>query len=100
MFVQWITDQGICGSLDRLFQLFGQFRDLFVDDILVYSRSEAELVKHFRVVLETLRVGQIGKLGLSTVWQRCVATCDQIRVAQWMRDVSEFVVCCHLGNRD
>ena len=64
---QWISDQGIDGSSDRLLQLFGQFRDLFVEDILVYSRSEAELMKHFRAMLETLRVGQIGKLGLSTV---------------------------------
>ena len=51
-------------------------------------------------VLEWIVLGQIGELGLSTVWQRCVATCDQIRVAQRMRDVSEFVACCHLGNRD
>ena len=47
MFVQWITDQDVCGSSDRLFQLFGHVRDLFEDDVLVYSRSEAELVKHF-----------------------------------------------------
>ena len=57
---QWITDQDIRGSSDRLFQLFEQFRDLFVDDILVYSRSEAELVKHFRFELQTLRVGLSG----------------------------------------
>ena len=57
VFVQWITDQGICGSSDRLFQIFGHVRDLFEDDILVYSRSEAKLVKHFRVVFQTLRVG-------------------------------------------
>ena len=44
------------GSSDRLFQLFGQFRDLFVDGSPVYSRSEAELVKLFRVVFQTLRV--------------------------------------------
>ena len=39
-----------------MFQWFGQVRDLFVDDIIVYSRSMAELVKHFRVVFQTLRV--------------------------------------------
>ena len=60
VFVQWITDQGIRGSSDRLFQLFGQFRDLFVDGILVCSRSEAELMKLFRVVFQTLCVGRSG----------------------------------------
>jgi len=54
--VQWITDQDVCGSSDRSFQLFGQVRDLSVEGILVYSRSEAELVKHFRMELQTLRV--------------------------------------------
>ena len=58
--VQWITDQDVCGSSDRLFQWFGHVRDLSVDDILVYSRSEAELVKLFRVALQTLRVGLSG----------------------------------------
>ena len=47
-------------SSDRLLQLFGHVRDLSVDGILVYSRSEAELVKHFRVVFQTLRVGLSG----------------------------------------
>ena len=60
MIVQWITDQGVCGSSDRSFQLFGHVRDLSVDGILVYSRSEAELVKLFRVALQTLRVGLSG----------------------------------------
>ena len=69
MVVQWITDQDVYGSSDRLFQLNGHVRDLTVDGILVYSRSEAELVKHFRVVLETLYVG---KLEWNTVWQRCI----------------------------
>ena len=58
--VQWITDQDVGGSSDRLLQWFGQFRDLSVDGILVYSRSEAELVKLFRVALQTLRVGLSG----------------------------------------
>ena len=58
--VQWITDQDVCGSSDRSFQLFGHVRDLSVDGILVYSRSEAELVKLFRVVFQTLRVGLSG----------------------------------------
>ena len=52
----------MCGSSDRLFQLFGHVRDLFVDGSPVYPRSEAELVKHFRVVLETLCVERFGKL--------------------------------------
>ena len=47
VFVQWITDQGVYGSSDQLFQLNGHVRDLSVDGIPVYSRSEAELVKHF-----------------------------------------------------
>ena len=33
-------------------------------------------------------------------WQRCVAERDQIRVAQRMCGVSEFVVWCLSGNRD
>ena len=48
------------GSSDRLLQLFRHVRDLSVDGTLVYSRSEAELVKHFRVVFRILRVGLSG----------------------------------------
>ena len=33
---------------------------------------------------------QIGELRLSTAWQRRVAACNQIRVAQQMRDTSDF----------
>lgn len=32
-----------------------QFMVVFIDDILVYSRSEAEHVQHLRIVLQTLR---------------------------------------------
>ncbi|KAL4323312.1 hypothetical protein GQ457_11G027170 [Hibiscus cannabinus] len=32
-----------------------QFVVVFIDDILIYSRSEAEHVKHLRIVLQTLR---------------------------------------------
>ncbi|XP_070057098.1 uncharacterized protein [Nicotiana tomentosiformis] len=35
--------------------LFVKKKDVFIDDILVYSRSQEELAQHLRIVLQTLR---------------------------------------------
>ena len=46
--------------MNRVFQPFlDRFVIVFIDDILVYSRSEAEHVEHLRVVLQTLRDRQL-----------------------------------------
>ena len=42
--------------MNRVFRPFlDQFVIVFIDDILVYSKSEAKHVKHLRFVLQTLR---------------------------------------------
>ena len=46
--------------MNRVFQPYlDRFMIVFIDDILVYSRSEAEHVEHLRVVLQTLRDRQL-----------------------------------------
>ena len=60
VFVQWITDQGVCWIVGPVAPVDGHVRDLSVDDIPVYSPSEAELVKLFIVVFQTLRVELTG----------------------------------------
>ena len=45
--------------INRVFRPFlDQFMIVFIDDILVYSKSEAEHVMHLRMVLQTLREHQ------------------------------------------
>lgn len=45
--------------MDLMNRVFQQYLDMFVivfiDDILVYSRSEKEYVDHLRIVLQTLK---------------------------------------------
>ena len=42
--------------MNRVFKQFlDQFVILFIDDVLVYSKSEEEHEQHLRVVLQTLR---------------------------------------------
>ena len=45
--------------MDLMNRVFKQYLDLFViifiDDILIYSRSEEEHASHFRVVMQTLK---------------------------------------------
>ena len=49
--------------MDLMNKVFKQYLDLFVivfiNDILIYSRSEAEHTSHFRVVLQTLKDCQL-----------------------------------------
>ncbi|XP_040967843.1 uncharacterized protein [Gossypium hirsutum] len=47
----------------------GQFVVVFIDDILVYSKTEAEHDQHLRIVLQTLREKQLyGKLSKCEFW--------------------------------
>ena len=42
--------------MNKVFQLyFDKFMIVFIDDILVYSRSREEYEQHLRIVLQTLR---------------------------------------------
>ena len=46
--------------MNRVFRPFlDQFVIVFIDDILVYSRSEEEYAMHLRLVLQTLREHQL-----------------------------------------
>lgn len=49
--------------MDLMNQVFHQFLDLlvivFIDDILVYSKSVADHVDHLRLVLKTLKYQQL-----------------------------------------
>ena len=50
-------------SMDLMNRMFKQYLDLFViffiDDILIYSRSEEEHASHLRIVLQTLKDRQL-----------------------------------------
>ena len=56
--------------MNRVFQPYlDMFVIVFIDDILVYSRSEAEHVEHLRVVLQTLQDRQLySKLDKCEFW--------------------------------
>ncbi len=46
--------------MNRIFrQYLDQFVVVFIDDILIYSRDEAEHVEHLRLVLQILRDKQL-----------------------------------------
>ena len=46
--------------MNRVFRPFlDRFVIVFIDDILVYSRSKADHVRHLRLVLQTLREHQL-----------------------------------------
>ena len=46
--------------MNRVFKLYlDTFIIMFIDDILVYSRSEEEHAEHLRIVLQTLRDKQL-----------------------------------------
>ena len=54
--------------MNRVFRPFvNQFLVVFIDDILVYSRSMEEHVNHLRTVLQTLRENQLYAKFLSVV---------------------------------
>ena len=46
--------------MNRVFRLFlDQFVIVFIDDVLIYSRSEEDREQHLRLVLQTLREHQL-----------------------------------------
>ena len=46
--------------MNRVFRMYlDRFVIVFIDDVLVYSRSEEEHAKHLRTVLQTLRQKQL-----------------------------------------
>jgi hypothetical protein len=47
-------------SMNRVFMPFlDQFVVVFIDDILIYSKTEEEHAEHLRIVLQTLREHQL-----------------------------------------
>ena len=53
--------------MNRVFRLFlDKFVIMFIDDVLVYSRSREEHVEHLRLVLQRLREHQ-----LYAKWEKC-----------------------------
>ncbi|KAG8500968.1 hypothetical protein CXB51_003067 [Gossypium anomalum] len=56
--------------MNRIFQPYlKQFVIVFIDDILVYSKSESEHEQYLRIVLQTLREKQLyGKLSKCEIW--------------------------------
>lgn len=61
--------------MNRTFHLYlNQFVVVFIDDILIYSKLEKELVEHLRVVLQTLREKKLyAKLSECEFWLREVS---------------------------
>ena len=64
--------------MDLMNRVFKQYLDLFVilfiDDILIYSRSEEEHASHLRVVLHTLKDRQLfAKFSKCEFWLQFVA---------------------------
>ena len=57
-------------SMNWVFRpLLDQFFIVFIDDILVYSRSEEKHVMHLRMVLQTLREHQLyAKISKCEFW--------------------------------
>ncbi|KAJ6837239.1 uncharacterized protein M6B38_121860 [Iris pallida] len=59
--------------MDLMNRVFYQYLDkfviVFIDDILIYSKSEEEHEKHLRIVLQTLREEQLyAKLSKCEFW--------------------------------
>ena len=68
--------------MDLMNRVFKQYLDLFViifiDDILIYSRSEEEYASHLRVVLQTLKDRQLfSKFSKCGFWLQSVAFLGQ-----------------------
>ena len=61
--------------MNRVFkQYLHLFIIVFIDDILIYSRSEEEHVSHLRVVLQTLKERQLfAKFSKCEFWLQSVA---------------------------
>jgi len=64
--------------MDLMNKVFRQYRDMFVivfiDDILIYSRSEDEHIDHLRIVLQILKDQKLfAKFSKCEFWLRSVA---------------------------
>ncbi|KAL4035063.1 hypothetical protein IC575_003737 [Cucumis melo] len=64
--------------MDLMNRVFKDFLDtfmiVFIDDILVYSKTEAEHEKHLRMVLETLRTNKLyAKFSKCEFWLKQVS---------------------------
>ena len=76
--------------MDLMNSLFRPFLDLFVivfiDDILVYSRSEDEHADHLRAVLQTLRDRKLyAKFSKCEFWLKSVAFLGHIVSDEWIK---------------
>ena len=46
---------GFMDLMNRVFHELDRFVTVFIDDILIYSKSQEEYEKHLRIVLQILR---------------------------------------------
>ena len=74
--------------MHRVFQPYlDQFVVVFVDDILIYSKSEEEHEDHLRIILQALREHQLyAKFSKCEFWLTKVRFLDmecQLQVYQW-----------------
>ncbi|XP_073268753.1 uncharacterized protein [Populus alba] len=99
--------------MNRVFRPFiDKFVIVFIDDILVYSRSEEEHEEHLRLVLQTLRDHQLyGKFSKSEFWLESVGFLGHVvskngievdpqkvvAVKQWPRPVTVSEIRSFLG---
>lgn len=72
--------------MNWVFQLYDQFIFVFINDILVYSKTENEHDEHLRVVLWILRKKQIYvKLSECEFWLQEVTFLGHVFFAEWIR---------------
>jgi len=99
--------------MNRIFHPYlDQFVVVFIDDILVYSKSEEEHVKHLRIVLQVLKEKQLfAKLSKCDFWLQEVSSLGHVisrggiavnpskidAVMQWESPKSVFEVRSFLG---
>jgi hypothetical protein len=99
--------------MNRIFHPFlDRFVVVFIDDILVYSKSEVEHAEHLRIVLCVLKVKQLlAKLSKCEFWLREVSFLGHViskggiavdpskidAVLQWESPKSIFEIKCFLG---
>ena len=102
--------------MDLMNRVFRQYLDMFVivfiDDILIYSRSESEHVDHLRIVLQVLKDHQLfAKFSKFEFWLRSMAFLGHIvsskhievdpknmdMVKSWSSPLSPFNIRSFLG---
>jgi len=71
--------------MNRIFHPYlDQFVVVFIDDILVYSKSEEEHVEHLRIVLQVLKEKQLfAKLSKCEFWLREVSFLGHVIFERW-----------------